>query len=229
VNIDVDNLWRTTRPDAQGLVPCVVQDIRSRAVLMVAWVSKDALWHSIESGWATFWSRSRGELWEKGATSGNRQRLLDVKLDCDGDTLLYLVEPEGPACHVGHDTCFWRRRVQHGWKVEPESIEVPISGSAEVFRALHRKIESDEAAAKSSATDPRRMLFAGGIPTQAEALRDHAQSFSRALARARREEVAEEAVDLLYHLAVALRTRKIELDQVLDTLASRDSIIPEDD
>src|SRR5689334_1507004 len=112
----VDELWRETKPDAMGLVPCVVQDLRTRATLMVAWVSKSALEKTIETGFAWFWSRSRSVLWQKGVESGHTQRVVHVRLDCDGDTLLYLVEAKLPACHEGTDTCFSRRRVGGAWR-----------------------------------------------------------------------------------------------------------------
>lgn len=124
-SLDIDALWSKARPDSQGLLTCAVQDLKTRRVLMVAWVSKEALLRSLETGWATFWSRSRRELWEKGATSGHRQRLLHVRLDCDGDTLLYTVEALGPACHEGYDTCFTWRRVGNGWRRDAEPIDYP--------------------------------------------------------------------------------------------------------
>ncbi len=88
------------------LVNVVVQDNSSKEVLMVAWVNQEALENSITSGKATFWSRSRNKLWVKGEESGNTQRIINIKLDCDSDSLLYLVEPAGPACHNGTITCF---------------------------------------------------------------------------------------------------------------------------
>lgn len=88
------------------LVNVVVQDNSSKEVLMVAWVNQEALENSIASGKATFWSRSRNKLWVKGEESGNTQRIIDIKLDCDSDSLLYLVDPAGPACHNGTSTCF---------------------------------------------------------------------------------------------------------------------------
>ena len=114
--LDIDALWKSVTPDSNGLVPCVVQDLRTRAVLMVAWVNKEALEKSISSGWATYYSRSRKQLWVKGEVSGNRQRLVHARLDCDGDTLLYLVEAKLPACHEGSDTCFSRRQVRGRWR-----------------------------------------------------------------------------------------------------------------
>jgi phosphoribosyl-ATP pyrophosphohydrolase/phosphoribosyl-AMP cyclohydrolase len=94
--------------DDRGLVPAVVQDARTGAVLMMAWMNEEALRLTLETGETHFWSRSRGELWHKGATSGNTQRVTGLWADCDGDTLLVQVEPTGPACHTGAVSCFYR-------------------------------------------------------------------------------------------------------------------------
>jgi phosphoribosyl-ATP pyrophosphohydrolase/phosphoribosyl-AMP cyclohydrolase len=94
---------------ATGLVPVVVQDVHTGAVLMLAYANREALKRTFGTGQAWFWSRSRGEYWHKGATSGNVQRVVDVRLDCDGDAVLYLVDPAGPACHTGSTSCFYRR------------------------------------------------------------------------------------------------------------------------
>jgi phosphoribosyl-ATP pyrophosphohydrolase/phosphoribosyl-AMP cyclohydrolase len=100
--LDLDAL----RFDDDGLVTCVCQDATTGAVLMVAWATREALARTLASGRATFWSRSRGELWEKGATSGNTLDVVELVPDCDGDTVLLLCEPQGPACHTGAETCF---------------------------------------------------------------------------------------------------------------------------
>jgi phosphoribosyl-AMP cyclohydrolase len=97
------------RYDTRGLVPAVVQDQRSGQVLMVAWMNPQALQLTLDTGEAHFWSRSRQELWHKGATSGNIMYVQEVWIDCDGDTLLLKVRPAGPACHTGHSSCFFRR------------------------------------------------------------------------------------------------------------------------
>lgn len=94
--------------DANGLIPCVVQDAKTLEVLMVAWMNEESLRQTLEIGETVFWSRSRQEIWHKGATSGNTQKLVELRYDCDGDTLLALVEPAGPACHTGERTCFYR-------------------------------------------------------------------------------------------------------------------------
>ncbi len=96
------------RPDAQGLVPAVIQDARTKQVLMVAWMNSDSLRQTLALGETVFWSRSRQELWHKGATSGNVQRVCEIRVDCDADTLLILVDPAGPACHTGATSCFFR-------------------------------------------------------------------------------------------------------------------------
>ena len=101
--------WDALKWDATGLIPTVVQDAQTGQVLMMAWMSREALRLTLHSGEAHFWSRSRGELWHKGATSGNTQRVTDIRVDCDGDTLLLSVLPAGPACHTGAVSCFYRR------------------------------------------------------------------------------------------------------------------------
>lgn len=94
--------------DDRGLVPCIVQDVNTKDVLMMAYMSRESLEKTLEIGETVFWSRSRQELWHKGATSGNVQRVVRLLYDCDADTLLALVEPAGPACHTGEYTCFYR-------------------------------------------------------------------------------------------------------------------------
>ncbi len=95
--------------DERGLAPAIVQDATTREVLMLAWVDAEAVRRTLESGTTWFWSRSRSEYWNKGASSGNTQRVVDVRYDCDADALLMLVEPAGPACHTGETSCFYRR------------------------------------------------------------------------------------------------------------------------
>jgi len=94
--------------DARGLLPAIVQDVRTKDVLMLAWVDAEALQRTLDSGTTWFWSRSRREYWNKGATSGNVQKVTEVRYDCDQDAILMLVEPAGPACHTGEMTCFYR-------------------------------------------------------------------------------------------------------------------------
>ena len=94
--------------DSRGLIPCIVQDVDTKDVLMMAWMNRESIERTLETGETVFWSRSRQELWHKGATSGNTQELVELRYDCDADTLLALVHPAGPACHTGQHTCFFR-------------------------------------------------------------------------------------------------------------------------
>jgi phosphoribosyl-ATP pyrophosphohydrolase/phosphoribosyl-AMP cyclohydrolase len=101
--------WEQLKWDERGLIPAVVQDANTKQILMVAYMNAESLRQTVTTGETVFWSRSRGELWHKGATSGNIQRVRDIFIDCDGDTLLVLVEPAGPACHTGEVSCFYRQ------------------------------------------------------------------------------------------------------------------------
>ncbi len=102
--------------DEDELIPAVVQDSRTLEILMVAWMNADSIQRTLDTGETWFWSRSRQELWHKGATSGNTQKVIQIKVDCDGDTLLVFVNPAGPACHTGARSCFyqdlWRNHAQ---------------------------------------------------------------------------------------------------------------------
>jgi phosphoribosyl-AMP cyclohydrolase len=113
--------------DAQGLVPAVVQHHRTGEVLMMAWMSAESLERTLEVGETVFFSRSRAELWHKGATSGNTQRVVDLRVDCDGDTLLVLVDPDGPACHTGEHSCFHRRLPDA--PAQASSVAPPLAGA----------------------------------------------------------------------------------------------------
>ena len=103
-----EDLLSEIKYDSNGLVPTIVQDAETKEVLMMAYMNAESLRLTMESGETVFWSRSRKELWHKGATSGNIQRLVEIRVDCDADTLLLLVSPAGPACHTGERSCFFR-------------------------------------------------------------------------------------------------------------------------
>lgn len=109
---DVAEAVAALRFDDRGLIPCIVQDAATLEVLMMAWMSEESLRLTFDLGETVFWSRSRNELWHKGAISGNTQKVVDLRYDCDGDTLLALVEPAGPACHTGERSCFYRSFVK---------------------------------------------------------------------------------------------------------------------
>lgn len=220
MDVDIDALWTRARPDSQGLVPCVTQDLRTRAVLMVAWVSREALAHALASGRATYWSRSRQQLWEKGATSGNTQRLVQVRIDCDGDTLLYTVEAVLPACHEGVDTCFSWRRVGNAWLRDPVQLRDAEAGSG-ILEDLDTVLDARARQAASAKPSYTRKLLDAGLPKQAEKIREESEELLVALAEETDERVVSETADLMYHVAVALKGRGLAFRQVMQELERR--------
>ena len=184
-------------------MPCVVQDWRTGEVLTLAYMNAEALRLTRETGEMHFFSRSRQELWHKGATSGNTQAVRAIRYDCDGDALLALVEPAGPACHTGERTCF------HRGELEPAA---PFA----VLPALERTI----AARADERPDGLLHRLAARRPGRAgEKVQEEAEEVVRAAREESDERVAEEAADLLYHLAVLLRGRAMTLadaERVLD-------------
>lgn len=217
--LDVDALWSKVRPNERGLVPCVTQDLRTRAVLMLAWVSKEALAHALATGNATYFSRSRNVLWEKGATSGNTQRLIHVRLDCDGDTLFYMVEARLPACHEGTATCFSYRRVGNGWHREPVEVDRPEEGH--IMEELDTVLDArarQPAGAKPSYT---RSLLDAGVTKQVAKIREESEELVAALEGETDPRVVSETADLLYHVAVALKGRGLSFRAVFEELERR--------
>ncbi len=126
----LDQLLAEIRFDAQGLVPAVAQQHDSGEVLMVAWMNADSLRETLASGRVCYWSRSRRSLWRKGDTSGHEQHLVELRVDCDGDTLLLLVEQRGPACHTSRRSCFYRAWRDGGLAVIAEPLEAPPGTAA---------------------------------------------------------------------------------------------------
>lgn len=197
----------------RGLIPAVAQDRLTGQVRMVAWMNAEALRRTLETGRATFYSRSRQAIWEKGETSGNALRVVDVYADCDADTLLLLVDPDGPSCHTGRPTCFFRR-VDGGGGV----TDTPREASAFLWEL------DAELSARASAPAERsytRTLLDGGAPKIGEKLREEAEELSRAIAGESEDRVASEAADVVYHLLVGLKLRGVELRKVIEVLAAR--------
>jgi phosphoribosyl-ATP pyrophosphohydrolase/phosphoribosyl-AMP cyclohydrolase len=191
------------RFDDRGLVPCVIQDWRSGEVLTLAYMNEEALRLSRETGELHLWSRSRDELWRKGATSGHTQAVKALRYDCDADAVLALVEPAGPACHTGARTCF------HNGDTDRH----PPFGVLSELEATIAARDHDRPAGSYTATLLARPGAAG------EKVQEEAEEVARAAREESDERVAEEAADVLYHLAVLLRGRGLSLadaEQVLD-------------
>src|SRR4051812_31433675 len=191
--------------DSRGLVPCVIQDWRSGEVLTLAYMNEEALRRTRETGELHLFSRSRNELWHKGATSGNTQAVRALRLDCDRDAVLALVEPAGPACHTGERTCF------HTGELEPPAPH-------EILPGLERTLAA-RAAERPEGSYTAELL--GDPPRIGEKVREEAEEVARAAREESDERVAEEAADVLYHLSVLLRSRGLSLADAEDVLGAR--------
>jgi phosphoribosyl-ATP pyrophosphohydrolase/phosphoribosyl-AMP cyclohydrolase len=177
--------------DERGLVPVIVQDWRTGEVLTLAYANAEAVRRTRESGELHLYSRSRQEQWHKGATSGNTQAVRALRLDCDGDALLALVEPAGPACHTGERTCF------HNGELEPPAPH-------EALPILERTI-AERAAERTAGSYTTQLLEDPALA--GEKVREEAEEVTRAVREETDERVDNEAADVLYHLAVLLRSR----------------------
>jgi phosphoribosyl-ATP pyrophosphohydrolase/phosphoribosyl-AMP cyclohydrolase len=187
----------------RGLLPCVVQDWSSGEVLMLAYMNEEALRRTRATGELHLWSRSRDQLWHKGATSGNTQAVRALRADCDGDTLLALVEPAGPACHTGERTCF------HRGALDPPAPH-------ETLPALERTLA---VRARERPTGSYTVALLDDPPRIGEKVMEEAEEVARAAREESHERVDEEAADVLYHLLVLLHSRERTLadaERVLD-------------
>jgi phosphoribosyl-ATP pyrophosphohydrolase/phosphoribosyl-AMP cyclohydrolase len=191
--------------DERGLVPVVVQDWRTGEVLTLAYANAEAVARTRATGELHLWSRSRDELWHKGATSGNTQHVRALRVDCDGDALLALVEPAGPACHTGARTCF------HNGELEPAAPHeaLPALERTLAARAAQRPEGSYTVALLD---DPQHI---------GEKVREEAEEVARAAREETDDRVDEEAADVLYHLTVLLHSRGRALEDVEEVLNGR--------
>ncbi|MBW6454257.1 MAG: bifunctional phosphoribosyl-AMP cyclohydrolase/phosphoribosyl-ATP diphosphatase HisIE [Trueperaceae bacterium] len=203
--------------DAAGLVPVVTQDATSGDVLTLAYANALALRRTLETGEAHYWSRSRAELWHKGATSGNVQRVREVRLDCDGDALLYRVDPAGPACHTGERSCFFRTPGSE--TPVPAEGAIDAAGIGAVMGLLQRVV--DERLATLPEGSYVAKLHRRGVGYVAQKVVEEAGETVVAALQGQDEELLGEAADLLFHLTVLLRERGHDLDAVARVLAGR--------
>jgi phosphoribosyl-ATP pyrophosphohydrolase/phosphoribosyl-AMP cyclohydrolase len=207
--------------DSRGLVPAVLQDAEDGQVLMVAWMNREALRLTVETGQAHFWSRSRETLWHKGATSGNVMPVREIRVDCDGDTLLVLVDPAGPACHTGQTSCFYRR-------LDPD---VPASRREEAGEAPSRKAEGDVLEELFAIiVDRQRRRPAGSYTAhlleagEDEILKKVGEEAMEVVLAGKGESdgrLVAEVADLAYHLLVLLASRGLEPADVEAELRQR--------
>lgn len=201
--------------DANGLIPAVVQDVSTRQVLTVAYMNKESLEKSLETKETWFFSRSRQELWHKGATSGNTQRIVELKYDCDGDALVVLVDPAGPACHTGAVSCFSESLMD---KSSPVSESTALTDFA-VMLELEKTIREREREMPEGAYTT--YLFEKGVDKILKKVGEEAAEVIIAAKNRDPEELKWEAADLLYHLMVLLQEQKLPLKNVLEVLNER--------
>ena len=201
------------RFDDRGLVPVIAQDATTNAVLTLAYANREAVEKTLSSGEAHYYSRSRGELWRKGETSGNTQRVVEVRLDCDADALLYRVEPRGPACHTGEETCFFTTVEGAGVALadgESPDLGPMVERLAATIAQRHREMPEGSYTAK---------LLGEGKERVAQKFGEEAVEV--VVAALAEERLAEEAADLVYHLLVLLEERGLGTGDVARVLHDR--------
>jgi phosphoribosyl-ATP pyrophosphohydrolase/phosphoribosyl-AMP cyclohydrolase len=203
------------RFDGNGLAPVVAQDARTGDVLTLAYANREAVETTLASGEAHYYSRSRSELWRKGATSGNTQRVVEVRLDCDGDALLYMVEPRGPACHTGENSCFFTSLAGEGVG-RSETGEHDVAFGAMVERLSGTIAQRHREMPDGSYTVS---LIEGGPERLAQKVGEEAVEVI--IAALSGERLPEEAADLVYHLLVLLEERGVGTEEVARVLRDR--------
>ncbi|WLR49305.1 bifunctional phosphoribosyl-AMP cyclohydrolase/phosphoribosyl-ATP diphosphatase HisIE [Halobacillus litoralis] len=199
--------------DEQGLVPAIVQDAKSKAVLTLAYMNEESLKKTLEIGETVFYSRSRQELWHKGETSGNTQEVRSIHYDCDQDALLVQVVPSGPACHKGEYSCFSEELTDS--ETKPKENRYQILDELQTVLA-DRKATLPEGSYTST-------LFREGVDRIAKKIGEEAGEVIIAAKNDDPEEIALESADLLFHLLLILTDRQVPLDDVLDVLEKRHS------
>jgi phosphoribosyl-ATP pyrophosphohydrolase/phosphoribosyl-AMP cyclohydrolase len=200
------------RWNEQGLIPAIVQDVNTGQVLMLAYMNGESLQRTLDTGETWFWSRSRGELWHKGATSGNRQRVVELRYDCDADALLALVEPSGPACHTGQQSCFYRRLTDGSEVGAPQAAQGVLP---------HLEAVIQDRRANPRPDSYTNQLLEAGQPRILKKLGEEAIEILIAAQSEGDERLVSEVADLVYHTLVLLAARDLSWADVEAELARR--------
>lgn len=203
------------RFDESGVAPVIMQDAATGEVLTLAYANREAVQRTLDSGEAHFYSRSRGELWRKGETSGNTQEVAEVRLDCDSDALLYKVHPRGPACHTGERSCFHQTLAGEGVGVSTDSPATETAG--EMLDRLAATIAGRRNVSPEESYTAQ--LLSHGTSRVAQKVGE--ESVEVVIAAMNDDRLAEESADLLYHLLVLLEERGIGLEAVGEVLRDR--------
>ena len=196
--------------DENGLVPVITQSYYSGKVLMQAYANKDAIIKTIETGFATYFSRSRNSLWVKGETSGNKQKIVKIKIDCDRDSVLYLVKDYNVACHTGKESCFYRD-LELNENEKPDAYEIFHSLYKKILKRKKEKIENSYVA----------KLFEKGSDKIIQKVGEEAVETVIALKNKDKDEIVYETADLIFHLLVALVDLGVKLEDIQDELLKR--------
>lgn len=213
----MEELLKELKLDDRGLVPAITQDYLTGEVLMLAYMNEEALQKTLETRRMHYWSRSRGKLWLKGETSGHFQNVRDIRLDCDGDTLLFKVEQVEAACHTGKRSCFYRTLGESGKLIEKAGEDVfDRSG---VLREVYEVI-------KDRAVNPKEgsytnYLFEKGLDKILKKVGEEAAEVIIAAKNESRAEIKYETADLLYHLLVLMAEREMDPNEVYEELTER--------
>ncbi|UFJ61896.1 bifunctional phosphoribosyl-AMP cyclohydrolase/phosphoribosyl-ATP diphosphatase HisIE [Brevibacillus sedimenti] len=216
--VSFEQLLGQLRFDENGLIPAIVQDAVSKEVLTLAYMNKESLAKSLQTGETWFWSRSRQELWHKGATSGHTQRIMSMRYDCDGDALVVQVIPNGPACHTGSYTCFGQT-IASGGEAAEGADQTTVPDRFAILNELEQLIASREAERPEGAYTT--YLFEKGVDKILKKVGEEAAEVIIAAKNRSHDELRYEAADLIYHLLVLLREQKLPLDDVLAELRRR--------
>jgi len=198
-----------------GLIPAIIQDYETREVLMLAYMNRQSLKKSIETKTTWFWSRSRQKLWNKGETSGNYQRIKQIRYDCDGDALLFLVEQVGNACHTGQRSCFYREIEDDEVKIRLDFKEDGPSIVDELYRVISARIE------EKSAQSYTYSLHRKGLDEILKKVGEESIEVVLAAKHQKKDDLVYEIADLLYHLLVLMAEKKIRLEDIYHELESR--------
>lgn len=210
----MEELINTLKFDASGLIPAVVQNIETNEVLMVAYMNADTIKQTVETGRATFWSRSRQEVWVKGETSGNYMYVKEIRVDCDCDCLVILVNPAGPACHTGNRSCFFRK-IENGKLVEAKNVPQ----KSDIF-AREQAVVIDR---KNNPEDGSytNYLFDKGEDKILKKVGEEAAEVVIAGKNRDKDEISYEVADLIYHMTVMLVDNDMTWDDIYKEMERR--------
>ena len=240
-----DAIIHTLKFDRDGLIPTIVQDRVTGEVLMLAYMNGESLERTMQSGETWFWSRSRGELWHKGATSGHTQKVVDIRLDCDDDTLLVRVDPQGPACHTGERTCFFRNANAMGdHMVKPDAstaeLDIAFARDTAAIEKLQGQVSLVNVPAMELGIQLQDLfklvqerkdqrppnsytsyLFNSGLDKILKKIGEESAETIIAAKNEGTKELASEITDLLYHLLVLMVEREVSLRDIVEELSKR--------